>query len=52
MFEGIKAWWNDFLKRLVEANKKEFGNKPPSCCDTKDKIAVQVKSSERRDKLN
>jgi hypothetical protein len=30
---AIKRWWQNFLNRLADANKQQFGNEPPSCCD-------------------
>lgn len=29
----VKTWWKDFLERLGKAGEKEFGNKPPECCN-------------------
>ncbi|HYH01900.1 MAG TPA: LDCC motif putative metal-binding protein [Bacillota bacterium] len=26
-------WWKSFLKRLEEANKREFGNQRLECCE-------------------
>lgn len=40
----IGKWWKNFLERLAEASKQEYGNKPPSCCDGKQKMVKQPKA--------
>jgi hypothetical protein len=40
----IRKWWKNFLERLAEASKEEYGNKPPSCCDGKEKMVKQPKA--------
>jgi len=32
IFRQIKESWNAYLKRMADANKKEFGNQPLDCC--------------------
>ncbi|UCG91266.1 MAG: YHS domain-containing protein [candidate division WOR-3 bacterium] len=27
-----KTWFTRFLESIAEANRKQFSNKPPSCC--------------------
>lgn len=36
ILQGIKSWWMAYLKKLGDANQKEFGNKRLSCCDMKE----------------
>ncbi len=38
----ITEWWKNFLERLAEASKQEYGDKPPSCCDSKEKVAEKT----------
>lgn len=29
---SIKNAWNGWLKKLADANQKQFGSEPPDCC--------------------
>lgn len=35
ILQRIKDKWNAYLKKLGDANQKEFGNKKLNCCDMK-----------------
>ncbi|MGE5605338.1 MAG: LDCC motif putative metal-binding protein [Bacteroidota bacterium] len=42
------GWWKNFLKRLAEANTKEFGNQRPNCCDFKRTMNQSDNGSHRK----
>ena len=33
MVKEIKYKWQDWLKTIAEANRKQFGSKVPDCCN-------------------
>lgn len=41
------GWWKNFLKKLAEANAKEFGNQRPTCCDFKRTMGQSSKEGNR-----
>lgn len=47
IFQGIKQRVNNFLERLAEEKKKQFGNNPIRCHSTHDKQCTKQYAKQR-----